>query len=591
MSRHWAIIGLLTVRTYTVMTRRTLLLAGSALLASCARSVRVLVTTPTGVSDDASRQPVRLSKTATVQRTLRPLPTLRVAVPPLPPTLESQAQEWLHRLTAVLPSHWQIVRTSGDEAPLRLRTTFGGRPDTAIGGRWLLPVTTHDNLVDGLSADALAGLLNRTIDDWHDAGAPEHLPVELVSVLDFGYCCPASPQAVERASALSAAVATGRVGPGLFALVEPHVLAPNLRVLTVEAGDPLRPLSSDSLAPYLVEWLIVEGERELLPQDLARPTTPPLPTVLVLTFVGDIMLGRTVHRIMTARGDWSAPFRRIADELSWSDLTVGNLECALSSRFSPPDDPYTLRFLSFPAAIEGLLFAGIDAVSLANNHSMDFGADGLLDTRRALGDHGIVAFGAGVDREEALRPAFVQMAHCTVALLGFDGVASAWYGATDHRPGTAPLTPETIRNAISSAASQADIVIPFFHWGVEYTLVPTEEQRAIARLAIDSGATLVVGSHPHWVQGVEWYRGKPIFYSLGNFIFDQEWSWETKQSVILHLWFNGSRLLRYELVPAVIEDYHRPRLATGWEATDIRRQIRASSQALRSTGAALTPVP
>jgi poly-gamma-glutamate synthesis protein (capsule biosynthesis protein) len=286
---------------------------------------------------------------------------------------------------------------------------------------------------------------------------------------------------------------------------------------------------------------------------------------------------------MAARGDWAAPLRLVASELAWTDLTVANLECALTHRFAPPDDPYTLRFLSFPEAITGLQLSGIDAVSLANNHSMDFGPLALADTRQALAEAGILSFGAGEDLAAALAPAELALGSSRVALLGFDGISADWYGATPTTAGTAPLLPDLVERAIRDAARRADIVIPFFHWGVEYTLVPTETQRALAYLALDSGATLVVGSHPHWVQGIEWYHDKPIFYSLGNFVFDQEWSSETKQGLILHLWFAGTRLARYQLVPVVIEEFHRPRLATTSEALTILARVRESSRRLRSS--------
>ncbi len=569
------------------VTRRAVLTAGvSALLSSCLRAVPHPTATLTPAPTETPSQRFERSRPPMFPRTIRSRPVLRISVPPLPPTLDAQAQAWLRRLTDAAPTHWRIVPSREDEALLRVRPSLGERPEHAIGGRWLLPVTTHDNLIDGLSATALSALLDGTIDDWYDIGAPEHLSVQRVSLADFGYRFSRHARATVPASALPTVAEAG-----LIALVEPQALDPLFRVLPVERHDPLRSERSAVLAQNLIEWLVVEGELELLPEEVFRPATPVLPDLLTLTFVGDIILGRTVHRIMADRNDWTAPFRMIASETSWADLTIGNLECALSDRFTPPENPYTLRFLSSTRAVRGLTLAGIDAVSLANNHSMDFGPAALADTQQALGEAGIAWFGAGADRAEALRPAMLRLAERTIALLGFDGIAAAWYGATENQPGTAALTPEAVRSAISAATDQADIVIPFFHWGVEYTLVPTEEQRAIARIAIDSGATLVVGSHPHWVQGVEWYRGRPIFYSLGNFVFDQEWSWETKQSVILHLWFTENRLLRYELVPAVIEDYHRPRLAIGWEATVIGHRIRASSEALRSTGAALTPVP
>ena len=513
------------------------------------------------------------------ERPLRALarPTVTIRVPDLPPTLARQAQHWLARLQATLPRHWSLRLTTSHDALFHLHSTVGTPAGYVIGGRVFVPVTTHENLVRSLPRDALRALINGTIRNWRELGHPDDLPVLRVSVEQDGYQLAAADRRVPDVAEL-----TRLITPGLFALIEPDATAASLRVLSVDGRDLFRAPGSAPQAPELVEWLVLDGPTHLLPIDTLSPEPLPHPTFTTITVAGDIILGRTVHRIMIARRDWQAPFRHIASELSWADLTIANLECALTRRYPPPEDPYTLRFLSYPDALAGLQLAGIDAVSLANNHSMDFGWLALQDTKEALAAAGIASFGAGVDIQSALEPAILGARTATVALLGFDGVSADWYGATDESPGTAPLDPELVQHAISAAANQATIVIPFFHWGVEYTLVPTPFQREIARLAIDAGATLVVGSHPHWVQGVEWYRGRPIFYSLGNFVFDQEWSPETKQGLLLHLWFRNSDLMRYELVPVIIEDYHRPRLATEAEATIILRRVQESTRALRS---------
>ncbi|MCX2725961.1 CapA family protein [Thermomicrobium sp. 4228-Ro] len=436
-------------------------------------------------------------------------------------------------------------------------------------------MTSHDNLVQDLPVAALPAILDGTIDDWQALGSVESLPIARVSVRDEGFVFSNPLAVVARVPELLTLAQ-----PGVLAFVEPTAIHPRLSVLTLDSRDPLRQAHGAAIPEVLTEWLVVEGPVQLLPDEAQLPVTIDRPRFLTVTVVGDMILGRTVHRIMERLDDWQAPFRDVADELARSDLTIGNLECALSDRFPPPDDPYTMRFLTFPRAVDGLTLAGIDAVSLANNHSMDFGADALRDTQAALDRAGISWFGAGDDLRQASEPAVLRVGNVTIALLGFDGISAQWSGATETTAGTAPLEPEIVATAIRRAADCADIVIPYFHWGVEYTLIPTETQRRIAHLAIDSGATLVVGSHPHWVQGIEWYRGRPIFYSLGNFVFDQEWSFETKQGLILHLWFSGAELRRYHLVPVIIQDYHRPRLARSDEASVILRRVRESSQAL-----------
>ena len=559
--------GILSMR----LTRRALL-GLSPLLAVC-RSASPMPTDapPSPIPEKNSSEPhARRPSRQTVSRSLR----LTIGLSALPPSLQQQAVRWMALLREQLPPSWTLELVEPEEASIRLRVASRYPTGPVLGVRYLLPVTSHENFVSGLDASSLAALVAGHVGDWRDLGHPEPLPVERISVQENGKVLDQPDRTVTKASDLGA-----RPPGGAFALVEPGALYPHLRVLHYDGRDPLRPDRND-YPELLTEWLTAEGAVDLLPPEMVQPPLATPPVFTTLTFAGDVILGRTVHRIMAARGDWVAPFRSIASELSWADLTVVNLECALTRRFQPPADPYTLRFMSFPDAIAGLALSGVDAVSLANNHSMDFGYVAVQDTMKVCQKTGIKTFGAGDNLAAAVRPAVFQIGSTRIALLGFDGVSTDWYGARENAPGTAPLRADIVEHAIRVASQQADVVIPFFHWGVEYTLVPTAHQREIARRAIDAGATVVVGSHPHWVQGVEWHRDRPIFYSLGNFVFDQEWSLETKQGLILHLWLSDAELIRYELVPVLIEDYHRPRLARGEEAQAILQRVRESSRLL-----------
>ncbi len=559
--------GILSLR----LTRRALLGLSPLLAVRCSASPLPSDAPPSPTPEkNSSQPPVRRTPRQTISRSLR----LTVSLSGLPPSLQRQAVRWIDLLREQLPPRWTLELVEPEQALIRLRVASRSPSGPILGVRHLIAVTSHENLVLGLDTSSLGALLAGQVEDWRELGHPEPLPVVRISIQESGKVLDQPNRTVTNASDLGA-----NPPGGAFALVEPWALYPHLRVLRLDGRDPLRP-DQDDYPASLTEWLTVEGAIDLLPLELLQPPLATPPNFTTLTFAGDVILGRTVHRIMAARGDWAAPFRSIAFELSWADLTVVNLECALTRRVHPPADPYTLRFMSFPEAIAGLALSGIDAVSLANNHSMDFGYAALQDTMQVCREAGITTFGAGDNLAAAVRPAVFRIGPSRIALLGFDGVSTDWYGAGENTPGTAPLRADIVENAIRIASQQADIVIPFFHWGAEYTLVPTAHQRAIARRAIDAGATLVVGSHPHWVQGVEWHRDRPIFYSLGNFVFDQEWSLETKQGLILHLWLSGAELIRYELVPVLIEDYHRPRLARGEEAQVILQRVRESSSLL-----------
>jgi poly-gamma-glutamate capsule biosynthesis protein CapA/YwtB (metallophosphatase superfamily) len=356
--------------------------------------------------------------------------------------------------------------------------------------------------------------------------------------------------------------------------------------MIVDEVDPLRDELSPDTWPYW-ERVSIEFDSGLdsrfrdaiaeAAEDFNEAASRPKRTML--SVAGDVILGRTVHRIMVEQNDFLAPFRLVADELQRGDLTVGNLECSLTGSFAPPEDPRTFSFMTFPEAVEGLEHAGFHAMSGGNNHAMDFGVVGVQDTRETLTTVGIQHFGAGVDLAQAREPAILEHNGVTFALLGYDSISMHYAGATSQSGGVAPMLAEYVVEDIQTARDRADVVIPYFHWGIEYVLTPQESDRQMARTAIDAGADLVLGSHPHWVQGMEIYDGKPIFYSLSNFIFDQEWSLETKQGFILHLVFDGVRFAGYRVVPVLIEDYHRPRIVEDemrsiilgrfWESTSI----------------------
>jgi poly-gamma-glutamate capsule biosynthesis protein CapA/YwtB (metallophosphatase superfamily) len=197
------------------------------------------------------------------------------------------------------------------------------------------------------------------------------------------------------------------------------------------------------------------------------------------------------------------------------------------------------------------------------------GALGMTDTIAGLKTHGIGWFGAGANLTEARQSGFFNVKGLKVYFLGYDGISAQEYGARDDRPGTSPLTAQYVVEDISAAKqASADIIIPFFHWSEEYVAIPNPSMRSLVHLAIDYGATLVVGSHPHWVQATEWYKGVPILYSLGNFVFDQNWSIETMQGMFAEI------VLRYQKPVRIMEPGESPQvLQRVYDATDAVKVI------------------
>ncbi|HEU5422638.1 MAG TPA: CapA family protein [Nitrolancea sp.] len=475
------------------------------------------------------------------------------------------------------------------DADLVLRSLLDPDHDTIVlASQPLAPVTSPRLWLPGLTRQQLDDLLGGSITDWAKVGVPTATPVQPVAIggVAVSRAAPATIQVPDYA--------------GFLALLPQHpgalALAP-LDVVDFQAGSPpvddvrlLAETTPTGRAPLALA-LVATGSgpvwEQLKPwlaaQSGALAGGRPAPTPLTVTFSGDVILGRTVHTIISRLGDFAAPFRKVADELKGADLTILDLECTLSDTITPPTDPYTFSFMTRAAAADGLVLAGVDAVSQANNHSMNFGADGMRDTLAALDARKILHFGIGEQLSQARQPVILQAKGVKLALLGFDGITGDTYGATGDSAGTSPLVADNLVADIQAVRPKADLVIPFIHWGVEYTLTPTDGQVLIAHQAIDAGADMVVGSHPHWVQGVETYHGRPIVYSLGNFVFDQEWSLETKQGLIMHLIFRGRRLAGLRFVPIMIEDYYQPRLAEGDEISTILDRVWRSSDILAGT--------
>jgi poly-gamma-glutamate synthesis protein (capsule biosynthesis protein) len=234
-----------------------------------------------------------------------------------------------------------------------------------------------------------------------------------------------------------------------------------------------------------------------------------------LSFVGDVLLDSKPGAAIRAGKD---PFAGVAAALAKSDLSIANLESCVAESGHAVGKVYTFR--AEPRVLS-VLKRHVDLVSLANNHSGDFGSGALLETMSHLRRAGIGYFGAGADLRSAHEPLLVESHGIVLALLGYDEYKPRSFEAGPSSPGVAWSEDEQVVSDILRARQRhADVVVPFMHWGWERESAPSERQRALARKLIDAGADAVVGSHPHRTQGVEYYHGKLIVYSLGNFVFD-----------------------------------------------------------------------
>lgn len=304
-----------------------------------------------------------------------------------------------------------------------------------------------------------------------------------------------------------------------------------------------------------------------------NPPPAVTPPSISLVAVGDILLGRSLGAQMHEASDYRLPFRNIVGTLSAADLTLGNLEGPFCAE--PPYPASGMTFRVRPAAIEGLTFAGFDVLSVANNHARDGGNACLEFTLAHLRQAGIAPVGAGRDFVEAHSPAMLTRRGVRFAFLGY-----TYADYNDFPGGRGPVVagrnPAQVRQDVARARTQADVVIVSLHDGAEYTRRVAEETREFARAAIDTGAALVLGHHPHVPQHIEHYRDGWIFYSLGNFVFQQFTPPETQHALIARVTFSGARIERVEALPAVIEMHSRPRLAAGDEVARILEPIRLS---------------
>ena len=279
------------------------------------------------------------------------------------------------------------------------------------------------------------------------------------------------------------------------------------------------------MTPRATVWLValwLAGAAAVHAQGVVHGVAPgPTPDAAAppvsVVFVGDVMLDDTPGRVVRQGRD---PFARVAHWLRDADLRVANLESIVATTGAPlPDKPYTFR--AHPRVLP-VLRRHIDAVGLANNHAGDYGPAALAQTLDLLDRHRIGRFGAGRTLAEAHEPLIIERRGLRLALLAYNDFFPRSFQADVDRPGIAWIDEPDLRRDIRRAREhhRADLVIPVLHWGWEYETVARPEQRALARRLIEAGADAVVGGHPHVTQDIEIHRGRPIFYSLGNFVFD-----------------------------------------------------------------------
>ena len=312
-------------------------------------------------------------------------------------------------------------------------------------------------------------------------------------------------------------------------------------------------------------------------------TAIPVPAALKIIAVGDIMLDGTARPVLSENG-YDHPFVQMRKYFDGAHVVFGNLEGPLTTR-GKPEQEKTYVFRSPPDKVgQALKNAGFNVVSLANNHTLDYGAEGLAETLQALDTVGIAYAGAGMNLQDARRPVILQAAGKRVALLAYSLTLPENFYAGRNTPGTAFGHEAFVRADVEAARRQADVVVVSFHWGQEGKTTLREYQTRLGRLAIDAGAVAVIGHHPHILQGIERYKDGVILYSLGNFTFGS-YSNQAKVSAVAELTFEGVRLATLRLYPINVNNFEvvfQPQPLTGSAAASVVETLRTLSAELKT---------
>lgn len=251
---------------------------------------------------------------------------------------------------------------------------------------------------------------------------------------------------------------------------------------------------------------------------------------IILNFVGDISLNGIYDELLSEKGAMF-PFLKAEKELRSADLTIGNLESPFVPEGVPPEFKMKTPLRANPGYAGGLKWAGFDVLNLSNNHILDYGAFGVSVTQKALTDLSIEYFGYGKDINNAKKMKVLSVNSLRIGFIGYtDLVIDSPFYADIKQNGIAKFDISLIKEEIKKKKKLVDIIVVNLHWGIEYFHLPTPQQITWAKELIDFGADIIIGHHPHIIQGIEKYKHGIIAYSLGNFIFaDIKWDWMTEK--------------------------------------------------------------
>ncbi|MCA9397218.1 CapA family protein [candidate division WWE3 bacterium] len=340
-------------------------------------------------------------------------------------------------------------------------------------------------------------------------------------------------------------------------IVPVSFLKPTLRVLNINS---LSYLNLDDTN----EWPVIVS----LPRDDNAAVITVNDEIYEVSFAGTVVLSRGVAERIRKYNDPFYPWQQVADLIQQADIHIHNFKGSITSDCEY--DGYTLKFCGVPSYLAGMKKAGVDGVSVSGNHIGDYGQSGMEETLQYLDEYEIAHTGLDSGIKKAAEPLVYSFGKgesaFTIAMAAFNNVFGTAPCANDtpQYGVTCLLHTDALTNEITQLKKKYDFVVAYHNWGPEYTHYPDKEaQIDWGRAMVEAGADLVIGDQAHWVQTMEFYQNTPIYYGLGNFVFDQMWSEKTREGLYLRVYFNNGKVLSIEPVPIKIYDYTQPRVETG----------------------------
>lgn len=342
-----------------------------------------------------------------------------------------------------------------------------------------------------------------------------------------------------------------------------------------ESKDSQERIQQEAIVIQQKEPEVVILQEKNQPEETEPESEPEIKEPLHLLFGGDVLLSdHVLNAYQQSGGIQGVLDDGYRQKISEADFFMVNQEFPFSSRGTQaPNKQYTFRLP--PEKVSLFTEMSIDGVTLANNHALDFGQEALLDTCQILDDAGILHTGAGASLDEAKKAFSVEWNQKKIAFIGATRVipVADWAAGKNHPGMLATYNPTVLVNEIQSLSETQDLVIVFVHWGIEREEMPEAYQRELAKQYIDAGADLVIGSHPHVLQGIEFYKGTPIVYSLGNFVFGSS----IPKTMLLEAEVSEENEIRLRVVPGTSKNGYTRKLTDASELQEFYKYLESIS--------------